>query len=59
MGLYLVTTGPLTAGQILGPADIRRESGELTAQEIYQRVNPSVVTVTSRWPNRELMKPLT
>jgi flagellar basal body P-ring formation protein FlgA len=31
-GLYLVTTAPLSAGQILGPDDVRREAGELTAQ---------------------------
>ena len=30
-GLYLVTSGPLTAGQLIGPGDIRREAGELTA----------------------------
>lgn len=30
-GAYLVTTGPLSAGQIVGPGDIRQESGELTA----------------------------
>lgn len=41
MGLYLVTTGPLTAGQILGPADIRRESGELTAQAADVLTDPS------------------
>lgn len=31
-GLYLVTAAPLSAGQILGPDDVRREAGELTAQ---------------------------
>ena len=29
-GLYLVTAAPLAAGQLIGPADIRREAGELT-----------------------------
>lgn len=31
-GLYLITAAPLSAGQILGPDDVRREAGELTAQ---------------------------
>lgn len=29
-GLYLVTAAPVAAGQLIGPADIRREAGELT-----------------------------
>ncbi len=31
-GLYLTTTGPISAGQVLSPADVRRQAGELTAQ---------------------------
>lgn len=31
-GLYLVSTGPIAGGQVLTPADVRREAGELTAQ---------------------------
>lgn len=31
-GDYLVTAAPLVAGQIVAPADVRREYGELTAQ---------------------------
>lgn len=31
-GLYLVTATPLAAGQIVGPDDLRLETGELTAQ---------------------------
>ena len=40
-GLYLVSTGPIAAGQILGPADIRREAGELTAQAADVLTEPS------------------
>lgn len=40
-GLYLVTTGPLTAGQLLGPGDIRREAGELTAQPADVLTDPT------------------
>ena len=29
-GVYLVTAAPVAAGQLIGPADIRREAGELT-----------------------------
>ena len=43
-GLYLVTTGPLTAGQLIGPGDIRREAGELTALAAsHLRLPPAVV----------------
>lgn len=40
-GLYLVSAGPITAGQVLGPADILRESGELTAQAADVLTDPS------------------
>jgi flagella basal body P-ring formation protein FlgA len=40
-GLYLVSAGPIAAGQILGPADIRREAGELTAQAADVLTEPS------------------
>lgn len=40
-GLYLVTTGPLAAGQLVGPGDIRREAGELTAQPADVLTDPT------------------
>lgn len=40
-GLYLVSAGPIAAGQVLGPEDIRREAGELTAQANDVLTDPS------------------
>ena len=40
-GLYLVTTGPLVAGQLVGPGDIRREAGELTTQAADVLTDPT------------------
>ena len=40
-GLYLVSAGPISAGQVLGPADVRREAGELTAQVADVLTDPS------------------
>lgn len=31
-GVYLITAAPLIAGQVVGPNDLRRETGELSAQ---------------------------
>ncbi len=40
-GLYLVTTAPLAAGQLVGPGDVRREAGELTAQAADVLTDPT------------------
>ncbi len=40
-GLYLVTAVPLSAGQLVGPADVRREAGELTAQPADVLTDPA------------------
>lgn len=40
-GVYLVTATPLMAGQIVGPDDLRREIGELSAQAADVLTDPS------------------
>ena len=40
-GAYLVTTAPLTAGQLVGPGDVRRETGELTTQAADVLTDPT------------------
>lgn len=40
-GIYLVTAAPLVAGQVLGPNDLRRETGELSAQATDVLTDPS------------------
>lgn len=40
-GIYLVTAVPLVAGQVLGPNDLRRETGELSAQATDVLTDPS------------------
>ncbi|MBS0346765.1 MAG: flagellar basal body P-ring formation protein FlgA [Proteobacteria bacterium] len=40
-GVYLVTATPLTAGQIVGPDDLRREIGELSTQATDVLTDPS------------------
>ena len=40
-GTYLVTAVPLVAGQVVGPDDLRRETGELSAQAADILTDPS------------------
>lgn len=41
LGDYLVVAQPLRAGQIVGPADLRRESGDLTEQPASVLTDPA------------------
>lgn len=40
-GIYLVTAAPLLAGQVVGPDDLRRETGELSTQATDVLTDPS------------------
>lgn len=40
-GVYLITASPLVAGQVVGPDDLRRETGELSAQAPDVLTDPS------------------
>jgi flagella basal body P-ring formation protein FlgA len=59
-GLYLVTSGPLAAGQLVGPGDIRREAGELTALgRRPHRPDPGRRLAAPAWPQAAGWPPAT